>query len=56
MSASEVKGMKAYLKEVADIPNPTPKDIKEQFDWKGWIHAPQESVSHYIKQFENEKV
>jgi len=44
----EVKGMKAYLKEVADIPKPTAKDIKDQFDWKGWIHNPQESVSYYI--------
>lgn len=54
LTEAEVKGLKAYLKEVSDIPNPTQKDIKEQFDWKGWIHAPQESVSHYIKQFENE--
>lgn len=47
LTPSEVKGIKAYLKEVSGIPNPIQKDIKEQFDWKGWIYAPQESISQY---------
>jgi len=54
LTAAEVKGLKAYLKEVEDITNPTQKDIREHFahDWKGWLHAPQEATSWYIQQFE----
>jgi len=53
LNESEVKGIKAYLKEVDDNPNPTKKDIQLFIgSCVQIIHAPQEAVSDYIKQFE----
>ena len=52
LTPAEIQGLKAYLKEVDGIKNPTKKDIQTQFDWKGWMHSPRESVSNYINQFE----
>lgn len=54
LTAAEVKGIKNYLKEVEGIENPSQKDIKEQFDWKGWIHNPKESLSDYIRMATNQ--
>lgn len=53
LTEAEVKGIKAYLKEVGDTKKPNKEDIKQFIDGiVQAIHAPQESVSHYIKQFE----
>lgn len=55
LTDAEVKGIKKYLKEVADIDKPKKEDVKMFINGiVGAIHAPQESVSGYIKQFEQE--
>lgn len=56
LTEAEVKGIKAYLKEVDGTEKPTKEDVKIFIDGiVQIIHAPQESVSNYIKQFENGK-
>ena len=56
LTEAEVKGIKAYLKEVDGTEKPTKEDVKIFIDGiVQTIHAPQESVSNYIKQFENGK-
>jgi hypothetical protein len=51
LSEAEVKGIKQYLKEVGDTDKPTKEDVKIFIDGiVQAIHAPQEAVSHYIKQ------
>lgn len=53
LNDSEVKGIKAYLKEVDGINKPSKDDVKFFIDGIiQSIHAPQESVSDYIRQFE----
>ena len=53
LTEAEVKGIKAYLKEV-DGEKAGKAEIKQFIDGiVQAIHAPQEAVSHYIKQFEN---
>ena len=56
LTEAEVKGIKAYPKEVDGTEKPTKEDVKIFIDGiVQAIHAPQESVSNYIKQFENGK-
>lgn len=56
LTEAEVKGIKAYLKEVDGTEKPTKEDVKIFIDGiVQIIHAPQESVSNYIKKFENGK-
>lgn len=51
LTEAEVKGIKAYLKEVDDI-KATKEDVKQFINSMVQnIHAPQEAVSHYINQF-----
>jgi hypothetical protein len=52
LTEAEVKGIKAYLKDVDSI-KATKNDISQFINGVVQsIHAPQESVSDYIKQFE----
>ena len=55
LSASEVKGIKNYLKAVDGIEKPTTQGVKNAFDWKGFLYAQQESVSRYILQAQSEE-
>lgn len=53
LSEAEVNGIKQYLKEIDDTNKPTKKDVKIFIDSIiQAIHAPQEAVSHYIKQYQ----
>jgi hypothetical protein len=52
LTDAEVKGIKAYLKATGETDKPTNKDVKNAFDWKGFLYSNQEAVSDYIKQFE----
>jgi hypothetical protein len=50
LTNAEVKGIKAYLKDVDGIDKPKKEDIKMFINsLVQVIHAPQESVSDYIK-------
>lgn len=52
LTDAEVKGIKDYLREVGDIDNPNKEDIKQFIDGVVQaIHAPQESVSTFIKKY-----
>ena len=53
LSEAEVKGLKAYLKEVDDV-NANKDYIRQHIQniVSGVLNAPQEAVSDYIKQFE----
>lgn len=53
LNEAEVKGIKKYLKEVDDNPTPTKADVQTFIEGiVQVIHAPQEAVSNYIKEFE----
>lgn len=52
LTDAEVRGIKEYLKATDGIKNPTNKDVKNAFDWKGFLYARQESVSFYIQEAE----
>lgn len=51
LTSEQVKGIKAYLKQVAGIEKPTKKDIETEI--RGYVNAtldnPNEAVSDYIK-------
>lgn len=52
LTEAEVKGIKAYLKDVGGITRPTKKDIQTFIDGIiQCIHSPREAVSDYIKKF-----
>ena len=48
LTKEEVKGIREYLKQVDGIEKPTAKDVKNAFDWKGFLYSQRESVSNYI--------
>ena len=53
LTEAEVKGIKKYLKEVDGNPVPIKADVQMFIEGiVQAIHAPQESVSDYIRQFE----
>jgi hypothetical protein len=54
LTEQEVKGIKAYLKEVDDKEKVSKKDIQAYVAGiaTGTLHAPQEAVSDYIKVYE----
>lgn len=50
LSEAEVKGIKAYLKEVDDIDRPNKQDVQRFIrSFVDIINAPQEAVSDYIR-------
>ena len=55
LSDQEVKGIKAYLKEVDGIEKPNKADIKSLVDsYVAAMYAPHEAVAHYINQTTNQ--
>lgn len=54
LTEAEVKGIKAYMKEVDGNNKPSKSDIQQYISGiaTGLIHAPQEAVSDYIKVYE----
>lgn len=54
LTDAEVRGIKAYLREVDSNEKPSKEDVKTFIDGIiQAIHSPQESVSDYIKQYQN---
>jgi hypothetical protein len=54
LTPAEVAGIKAYLKDVDDTPNPDKAEVAAYINSLiEVIHAPQEAVSDYIRAFEN---
>ncbi len=53
LSAQEVKGIKAYIKDVDGNKKPSKQDIMQYIAGivHGTIHAPQEAVSDYIAKY-----
>lgn len=50
LTEAEVKGIKDYLREVADIPKPGKKDIQSEMQHtiSGYLQAPQSALTDYI--------
>ena len=58
LNEAEVKGLKAYLKEVGDIEKPSKADIEQEIQGivSGTLHAPQEAVNDYISKYEKQNI
>lgn len=54
LSDAQVKGIKAYLKEVADIPSPKKEDVRTEIEnmVHGYLQSPQSSLTDYISRYE----
>jgi hypothetical protein len=51
LTENEVKGIKQYLKDVCDIPNPKKEDIRNEIAGivNGVLQSTKESIADYIK-------
>lgn len=53
LTEAEVKGIKAYLKEVGDIEKPNKDDIKTEIQGiiSSYLQSPQCSLADYVTQY-----